>query len=413
MSGLTFRPTRRAVLAASAALLVVRPTLSIAAAEDVIAASPRKFALPDKRFAYGVGLSDGFGAPLLIFQQGQNRVLRVKNTLDEPLRFVPVGIRGERYASTPLIAPQATGEMQFSCPDEGIFSYRFETEDSGSSLAAQGLCGPLLVRNTDSAQAVLALCNALIRYAPLPRLSTHKQIDFARHRQTMTYVHNPMKRVGPRSTLHLHIVNLSVDSAVAVRATGAQVKVVAVDGQPCPAFQPAAGRIVLPPSGRVSVRAEILNQSLHIVDEIDRDNPLMSFEFNEHYPVLSAPSPPESNPALPGPIPLEQAVRGHFTLGRIPKAEQQITAREGESVALAFENISTVPYSVHIQGHSARLIDALDDGWKPWWHDSVFVPAGDTTRLVLKAGASGIYRIAAKALDDVPTPDLNAFLKVR
>jgi len=47
------------------------------------------------------------------------------------------------------------------------------------------------------------------------------------------------------------------------------------------------------------------------------------------------------------------------------------SAKRGRTVMLALANRSTTPHVVHIHGHHVRLLDTLDDGWKPFWLDTI------------------------------------------
>jgi FtsP/CotA-like multicopper oxidase with cupredoxin domain len=70
----------------------------------------------------------------------------------------------------------------------------------------------------------------------------------------------------------------------------------------------------------------------------------------------------------------------------------------GRPVVLAFSNASTTPYSAHVHGHAFRLLDALDDGWKPFWLDTLVVPPQKTERIAFVAETRGRYLIQSQAL---------------
>jgi hypothetical protein len=395
MNGLT----RRQVLAAS--LIALPFTLHSASAVGVdLVAEPRTFRLASKRYAYGLGFSNMFGAPLIRAGQGQAQGFRIHNKLSQPFRLIWSGIRGQTMQSSPLIAPGAVQSVQLLCPDAGVYAYRAETENGSDELAAQGLCGGV-VAGGDSADVTLCIARPRIGFVPLPRLiAGHISPSTAVERWTLAHVDNPVSEAGEGSAFRINLVNISADSFIAVRFESAALTIVAVDGQPCPAFAPADGRIVLPPWGRVTLRADVLIQGLRALDELDGDKVLMQIPFSASAPIFTLPPPLDGNPSLPGAIPLENAVRATVEIGSTDTTLPLVKARTGQSIALNFHNPTAVAFSVHLQGHSARLIDALDDGWKPWWHDSVFVPPHDTTRLVFRAGNKGKYAIMMTALGE-------------
>jgi FtsP/CotA-like multicopper oxidase with cupredoxin domain len=68
-------------------------------------------------------------------------------------------------------------------------------------------------------------------------------------------------------------------------------------------------------------------------------------------------------------------------------------------VVLAFANRSDVAQVVHLHGHSARLLDRLDDGWKPFWLDTLLVEPRQTDRIAFLADNPGKWAIDTRALD--------------
>jgi hypothetical protein len=43
----------------------------------------------------------------------------------------------------------------------------------------------------------------------------------------------------------------------------------------------------------------------------------------------------------------------------------------------------------HLHGHHVRLLDRLDDGWKPFWLDTLLIDAGQTQRIAFAAEFAG------------------------
>jgi len=56
-----------------------------------------------------------------------------------------------------------------------------------------------------------------------------------------------------------------------------------------------------------------------------------------------------------------------------PAGPPLFTVKRGRAVTLAIRNTSGQPHVMHLHGHSARLLDRLDDGWKPFWMDTLVV----------------------------------------
>ena len=53
----------------------------------------------------------------------------------------------------------------------------------------------------------------------------------------------------------------------------------------------------------------------------------------------------------------------------------------------------------HLHGHHFRLLDRLDDGWKPFWLDTLAVEPGQTQRIAFLAEYAGRYLIESVATD--------------
>jgi FtsP/CotA-like multicopper oxidase with cupredoxin domain len=67
-------------------------------------------------------------------------------------------------------------------------------------------------------------------------------------------------------------------------------------------------------------------------------------------------------------------------------------------VTLAIRNPTGQPQVVHLHGHSFRLLDRLDDGWKPYWLDTMVV-GEQTERIAFVADNPGKWLIASRPLE--------------
>jgi FtsP/CotA-like multicopper oxidase with cupredoxin domain len=83
-----------------------------------------------------------------------------------------------------------------------------------------------------------------------------------------------------------------------------------------------------------------------------------------------------SNP-LPARIDLKNAVKAELNLGDavqgdLPRAPL-FAVNRGRSLSLGIHNTGARPHVLHLHGHHFRLLDRLDDGWKPYWLDTLVV----------------------------------------
>ena len=73
------------------------------------------------------------------------------------------------------------------------------------------------------------------------------------------------------------------------------------------------------------------------------------------------------------------------------------TVERGRTVVMALESRS-IAHTVHVHGHHFRLLDRLDDGWKPYWLDTVPVGARETQRIAFVADNPGRWLIEQHVL---------------
>jgi FtsP/CotA-like multicopper oxidase with cupredoxin domain len=106
--------------------------------------------------------------------------------------------------------------------------------------------------------------------------------------------------------------------------------------------------------------------------------------------------------ALKMDVPLEGSaamwsLAGHASDGHSGKP--LFSVKRGRTVMLAFANRTTFAHAMHVHGHHFRLLDRLDDGWKPFWLDTVLVPPQQTWRIAFVADNPGKWMIDCHILD--------------
>ena len=68
-------------------------------------------------------------------------------------------------------------------------------------------------------------------------------------------------------------------------------------------------------------------------------------------------------------------------------------------MVLALTNRAAIATVFHLRGHHFRLLDRLDDGWKPFWLDTLAIEPGQTQRIAFLAENPGRYLIEQVATD--------------
>ncbi len=74
-------------------------------------------------------------------------------------------------------------------------------------------------------------------------------------------------------------------------------------------------------------------------------------------------------------------------------------AKTGRTVVLALTNRADIATVFHLHGHHFRLLDRLDDGWKPFWLDTLAIEPGQTQRIAFLAEYPGRWLIESVATD--------------
>jgi FtsP/CotA-like multicopper oxidase with cupredoxin domain len=79
------------------------------------------------------------------------------------------------------------------------------------------------------------------------------------------------------------------------------------------------------------------------------------------------------------------------------------TVKRGRTVMLALANRTAFSHAMHVHGHHFRLLDRLDDGWKPFWLDTVVVPSQQTWRIAFVADNPGKWMLHCHMLEHQET----------
>ncbi|WP_246801111.1 multicopper oxidase family protein [Bradyrhizobium genosp. L] len=216
--------------------------------------------------------------------------------------------------------------------------------------------------------------------------------------------------------LRLRFINGSPRSVLAVKLENVEVRVMAIDGQPAEPFAARNGALVLAPGNRTDVFIDATGPAGTsfpiLIHDGKQAKPVGRLVVSNDPTIRSAPFPPA--PPLPGndlpaQIDLKAALRFDLTLGTEadwarasdfkPSAAPAFQAKAGRPVVLALTNRNALATVFHLHGHHFRLLDRLDDGWKPFWLDTLALEPGQTQRIAFLAEYPGRYLIEQVATD--------------
>ncbi len=207
--------------------------------------------------------------------------------------------------------------------------------------------------------------------------------------------------VRPNGRVRLRLINATSARVAPLRLDMADAAVMAIDGQPAEPFPLRDGRLALGPGNRMDLvfdMAPATGKPTGLYLRGETDTALARLVPDQ--PAL--PSPRSRLTALPEnrlPRRIELAGAQRFELpvpGAVAQAEvgpPLFSVKRGRTVMLTLANRGAAACCVHLHGHSVRLLDRLDDGWKPFWLDTLLVPAGETWRIAFVADSPGKWLI--------------------
>ena len=376
--------------------------------------------------------------PLLRVKRGENVHVRLDNQLAQPTTLCWHGVRlpnamdGVAGLTQPPVAPGAGFDYVFTPPDAGLFWYHPHVFPHSAEQIGRGLYGALIVDEPDrpkvdddvllvlddwslDAQGVIAADFASLQQArgagrvgPLVTVNS-KPVPLA-------------LSARPGARLRLRVLNACAARIALVGFGGAQPTVIAIDGQPSELFRPARDTVPAGPGSRFEVMLDLPASEgegtivLRGLGQPDVPLALIAIKgapLPAHLPVAKLPD----NPLLPTRIPLERATkrdlviaptqagdpRWAWSLGGAPSdgvaGKPLFAVKRGGAVTLGFVNRSDQVQQMHVHGHVFRVLHDLDDGWDPYWRDSILVGPGKTKRVAFVADNPGKWAIESLVLD--------------
>jgi FtsP/CotA-like multicopper oxidase with cupredoxin domain len=352
--------------------------------------------------------ADGFNGtvpgPVIRARRGDEIKVRLVNGLDEPIALhwhgvrVPNAMDGGAPLTGPPVATGASFDYRFRVPDAGTFWYRTMSR----AQQERGLYGALIIAEPAS-----------------PSVDQDHFLVFgdrrADRKATLQFALNGTASLDisarPNERLRLRFVNASATRVMNARIQNHRVIVMALDGEPAEPFASRDGRIALGPGNRadVFVDATLAPGSVApITFTQDGSEPPVARIVYGEMPARSAPlGEPVPLPANPLPVrmnfsgALRAALRIEGGDAAAPAAMPPalFSTERGRTVVMALDNRDAAEHVVHLHGHHFRLLDRLDDGWKPYWLDTLVVEGRQTARIAFVADNPGRWLIEQQALD--------------
>jgi FtsP/CotA-like multicopper oxidase with cupredoxin domain len=425
MSDSGFPITRRGLLAGlggsgvglalpAAAVAQQRPSLVLQARPGAIALRPGE---PDTT----VVMLQRAGAQPLRFDRGDEVAVRFENQLSQPLILNWQGLGGAPNAE-PLSMRQPVppgGKDEFALPLRHAGTLFADVRLLGDGEAGAMPALPLIVAESET---IAVDRDELIliedwRLASDGRvLPPGAEARDATSRYTINGKVALDLSVRTHQRLRFRFINACQRNMIAIKINDHEVRVMALDGQPSEPFLARNGMLVLAPGTRVDAFVDATQPagSTAAISLLDggETRPLARLVYSGEPPLREAPLPlPAALPSngLPAQLDLKGALRVDLALGADPAWSRPIgfaagaapafQVKRGRTVVLALANRAAVRAVFHLHGHHFRLLDRLDDGWKPFWLDTLAIDAGQTQRVAFAAEFAGLWLMQAMAAE--------------
>lgn len=383
-------------------------------------------------------------APVLRYAHGEPVALEIENRTPVPLSMHWQGLRGPAamdgvggFSQEP-IAPGARFTYRFTPPDSGTILYRPLLLGGSSEPAGRGLSGLLVVGESEPPPVDLDLAVLVDDWllsddhALLPFEKNGPQGATAGRLGSWITVNGrpPPQRVAvsPGARVRLRLANACNARITRLRFDDTTAHVIAIDGQPTDTFEPVRAQLPFGPGTRYDViidMPEAEGASAGVTALIGPGVPLVRLVTEGTRKAGAAgkgPSALKPNPALPAAVRLQDARRseivvaggarltdGKFDLAGLdlarpwtlngatgdPKGKPLFSVKRGAPVVIAIENRTGFLQPLHVHGHHFRLLHPLDDGWEPYFLDTVQIPEGRRLHIAFIADNPGRWLISS------------------
>ena len=435
---LNLAPTRRAFLggglAAAAWSLGAHAETPAPAADGFLPfeAGPSHLALrpPPAEPASTLSYAGATPGPLLRLRKGEDLKLRLVNGLAEPTALSFPGLRAANTSAgyggltQPRLAPGASADLRFTPPDSGFNLYLPHAGATDAGQQGRGLFGPVIVEEADKVDVDQDVAVVLSDWS----LDERGQIndDFADpalsrgagRRGGLVFANGeaaPLKLTArPGARIRVRLGNAATARLATVGIDGARTFIVAVDGQPSEPFEPLRNQFPMGPGARFELMIDMPREASATVrlalkgDAGAADQPFVTFAAEgEPVAARSAAARLPANPLLPAEIALEASRRYDFAVtggGAAPFALNGATFVDwspkpafaiprGAPSVFAIANKTAVVQAMRLGGHVARLLHSMDDGWEPYWRDTILIQPGRTAHVAFVADNPGKWPI--------------------
>ena len=428
-------PSRRTVLGSLAASLIALPARAQTGGDGFKILEARKTSLklsPAGETA-GFGYDGAVPGPLLRVRQGEEVKVRLVNRLDQATSLHWQGLIGDNAndgvagLTQQPVAPGGSFDYRFKATAPGTYFYKPAIQPHNVEQISRGLCGVLVVDEAEPPEVDRDLVIVLQDW----KLDTKGALSgpFGEPGAgrvgpllTANLAPAPLAETAPPGgRVRLRIVNACTARMAVAIFDGGAPRCIAIDGQACDPFQLVRNTAPMAPGARFEFIYD-----LPAGDGPDLTLGLWAGQGKPRLPVFALKAKGEkakpraafttlpANPRLPPEIRLGQARKlelalqppktpgGQWTFNGAPQSyagKPLFSVKRGTPVSIGFANKSDVAISMHVHGHCVRLLHDLDDGWEPYWRNSVIVAKGARKHVAFLADTPGKWALRSDVAD--------------
>jgi FtsP/CotA-like multicopper oxidase with cupredoxin domain len=362
------------------------------------------------------------GRPDIRFRRGDIPEIAFTNDLPIPAvlnwRGIDAASAIEPLLGRPALAPGATGTFQVALRHAGTFVCDLALLGDGAARPSRGL--PLIIGESEPV-AVDRDQVLLIEDWRLRADGTAIAPGIDPSGATPLYTINGLTTLDIPARVHerlrFRFINGCQRSVIAIKIEGHEARIMALDGQPSEPFGARNGTLVLAPGGRadafIDASAAPGSMSSILLHDGKEARPIGRLLTSTEPPLRDAalpPAPALPSNGLPAELDLRNALRFDLILGGpqadwvtpasfVASAPPAFRAKAGRTVVLTLTNRAEIDTVFHLHGHHFRLLDRLDDGWKPFWLDTLAIAAGRTEHIAFATEQAGRWLLEATATD--------------
>ena len=395
--------------------------------------------------------------PMAVLEARQGQELKGKliNLLDDEIWLQFNGVRGAADAMTLNVLPGLDNAVDFAFtpPDAGTFWFGPMTK--ASAQRGMGLYGMLVVKEAtnppDFNELPLIIADWALDEMGKPKGKFDDLDDaIAEGRLGNWYTVNgafrPHIKADRSKPQRLRLLNACNARMLDLVFSGAEIFVMAEDGQPVPIHVLSEGRVKLAPGQRIDLLIEKLPDQislglglaedsivLAVIEPVGTDT-AASLPDNFALPKNPLPEPGDRAAAREIAVTIAGGTKGGLKSAKVGDQDLELRqllekglawafngyagaggpplfeAKKGENLVLAFDNITAFPQPLHIHGHVWKLIesDGAPRDAEPW-RDTIVVPALAKAKMLLVADNPGAWLLQSLIAERVDSGLLAAF----